>query len=162
MNPEFLSGEASASPAVETLLDGARTLAAAGLGVGALSARNGPRTTTHAELPFARLQPQDFIEVADYDPHLDRILCLGRRDPHALAGAHHLILRAKKELGAIIQVEGPPPSAGTPTPRTQLDLAMRVLEDLRKGDVARVAGRTFVVGRSPQEAVKRALQVLAP
>ena len=158
VNPEFLSGEASASPAVELLIVAGDRLTAAGFSQGALSARNGPRTTTHAYTNLANMQPQDFVEIADYDPHLDRILCLGRRDPHPYAGMHHLMFRAKKEIGAIAMVErtrpGPAPAPG---PRSQLDMAMAALEALRKGDIVPVGRHMLAVGRTVDEATSRAI-----
>ena len=164
MNPEFLSGEASASPAVQPLLDGARRLDALGFGSGALSARNGLRTTTHARVPLGALSDQDFVEVADYDPHLDRLLCIGRRDPQPFAGMHHLMLRAKREIGAIVMVEAP--SAGDRAPgaktggRTQLDLALAALEALRGTRTTSVGAHVLVTGRFVEEAVGLAVEVL--
>lgn len=162
MNPEFLSGEASASPAVEPLLDAARRLDAAGFGVGALSARNGLRTTTHASLPLAMLTSQDFIEVADYDPHLDRLLCIGRRDPQAHAGMHHLMLRAKKEVGALVMVEAAAPASlpQAKRGRTQLESAMNALEALRGTDACAMPPFLLATGRTPTEALQRALALL--
>lgn len=166
MNPEFLSGEASASPAVDPLLAGARRLAALGFGGGALSARNGLRTTTHANLPFELLTAQDFVEVADYDPHLDRLLCIGKREPHVHAGLHALVLRAKKEVGALVMVD----AAGAPSVleglpkakrgRTQLESALAVLEALRGRDAVAFGTFAFVTGRSPEEALARAEKLL--
>lgn len=167
MNPEFLSGEASASPAVEPLLAGARRLAALGFGGGALSARNGLRTTTHANLPFEMLSPADFLEVADYDPHLDRLLCIGRREPHAHAGMHALMLRAKREVGAIAMVDArdaPRALAALPQAkrgRTPLESALAVLEALRGRDAAAMGQWVVATGRSPEEAVARVEAILA-
>lgn len=158
VNPEFLSGEASASPAVEPMLAGARRLAAAGFGAGALSARNGLRTTTHAALPFDLLTAQDFLEVADYDPHLDRLLCIGTRAPQPHAGMHALILRAKREVGAIAMVETTLAPAGVPEAkrgRTQLESALAALEKLRGGDAVRIGPHLVVTGRSVPEALTR-------
>ena len=164
MNPEFLSGEASASPAVEPLLAGARRLAAAGFGAGALSARNGLRTTTHANLPLVMLTAQDFVEVADYDPHLDRTLCIGKREPHVHAGLHTLILRAKKEVGAIVMVELPQDAAlDVPQVKrghTQLENALAALEGLRGRDSIRLGPSLIVVGKSPDDALARAFALL--
>ena len=162
MNPEFLSGEASASPAVEPMLQGARRLAGLGFGGGALSARNGPRTTTHANLPFELLTEQDFIEVADYDPHLDRLMCIGKREPQPHAGLHALILRAKKEVGAIVMLDAqgaPALLARLPTAtrgRTTLESALAVLEKLRAADAVALGALVIVVGRSVREALERA------
>ncbi|HEX2022080.1 MAG TPA: hypothetical protein VHH36_05160 [Candidatus Thermoplasmatota archaeon] len=166
MNPEFLSGEASASPAVEPLLAGARRLARLGFGAGALSARNGSRTTTHANLPLELLAPGDFLEVADYDPHLDRILCIGKREPHAHAGMHALMLRAKREVNAIVMVdarEKPEALAALPQGkrgRTQLEQAMGALEALRGRDAAALGTHLVVTGRTPEEALARAEKLL--
>jgi hypothetical protein len=163
VNPEFLSGEASASPAVAPLLDGARRLDALGFGNGALSARNGLRTTTHARVPLGVLSDQDFVEVADYDPHLDRLLCIGRRDPQPFAGMHHLMLRAKREIGAVVMVEAP--SAKRPGPsakagRTQLDMALGALEALRGTQAIALGQHVLVTGRFVEEAVGLAVEVL--
>jgi hypothetical protein len=162
VNPEFLSGEASASPAVDPLLAGARRFAEMGIGAGLLSARNGLRTTTHAQVPFDGLQASDFAEVADYDPHLDRLLVIGARSPHPLAGMHALILRAKKEVGAIAMVEGDP--GGLPAVkrgRTTLESALAVLEALRGGDAVAFGPYLLAVGRTPEEAIARAEALLA-
>ena len=164
MNPEFLSGEASASPAVEPLLAGARRLDASGHGAGALAARNGLRTTTHANLPLGMLTAQDFVEVADYDPHLDRLLCIGRRDPHARAGMMHLVLRAKKEVGGLVAVEVDAAPATLPQAkrgRTQLESAMGALEALRGGDACVQGNLLLVAGRTAEEALDRAARLLA-
>lgn len=167
MNPEFLSGEASASPAVEPMLAGARRLAALGFGGGALSARNGLRTTTHANLPFELLTDQDFVEVADYDPHLDRLLCIGTRAPQPHAGMHTLMLRAKREVGAIVMVDAaaaPAVLEGLPQAtrgRTQLEGALAALEKLRGTDAAAVGQFLVVTGRSVKAALERAEQILA-
>lgn len=157
MNPEFLSGEASASPAVEPLLAGARRLAAAGVGSGLLAARNGPRVTTHAGVPFEALGSHDFVEVADYDPHLDRLMVLGSRAPHPHAGLVHLIFRAKKEVGALFLLEGaradaPEAARG----RTTLENALAILEALRGRDAVRWGTFLVVVGRTPEETLARA------
>lgn len=166
MNPEFLSGEASASPAVEALLEGARRLAQMGFGVGALSARNGLRTTTHANLPLGMLTAQDFVEVADYDPHLDRLLCIGKREPHAHAGLHALMLRAKKEIGGLVMLDlAAAPGALAPLPqaergRTQLESALHALEALRGHDAVALGHFLVVTGRTPEEAVGRAFALL--
>lgn len=162
MNPEFLSGEASASPAVETLLAGARRLDELGFGVGALGARNGLRTTTHANLPLGMLGPQDFVEVADYDPHLDRILCIGRRDPNPHAGLMALVLRAKKEVGGLVLVEAPD-LAGPPEVkrgRNTLESAMATLEALRGRDACKLGRLLVVTGPTPELAIERALSLL--
>ncbi len=160
MNPEFLSGEASASPAVEPLLAGARALAEAGFGAGSVSARNGPRTTTHGNAPLGMLTSGDFIEVADYDPHLDRLLCIGKREPHPLAGMHAIMMRAKKEVGAIVMVEIGERELAEEVPRvkrgrTQLDHAMAALEALRHRDSAIVGGLLVVTALTPAAAFKR-------
>lgn len=166
-NPEFLSGEASASPAVEPLLAAARALDGLGFGSGALSARNGLRTTTHAAAPLGMLRAEDFVEVADYDPHLDRLLCLGRREPQPHAGMHHLMLRAKKEIQVVLMVEGREPGAGSPglptakLGRAQLDNAMAALEALRKSDAVWLGRFLVVTARSPAEALARAKGLLA-
>lgn len=166
MNPEFLSGEASASPAVEPLLAGARRLAAMGFGAGALSARNGLRTTTHANLPFEMLTPGDFLEVADYDPHLDRLLCIGKREPHVHAGMHALVFRAKKEVGGLVMVDASKaPQALAPLRqakrgRTQLESALAVLEALRGVDAAAFGSFLVATGRTPEEALARAEKTL--
>ncbi|HUR70087.1 MAG TPA: hypothetical protein VM370_12650 [Candidatus Thermoplasmatota archaeon] len=157
MNPEFLSGEASASPAVEPLLEGARRLAALGHGAGALCARNGPRMTTHAALPFDLLTPADFVEVADYDPHLDRLMLLGSRPPQPHAGMHALVFRAKKEIGALVQLEAA--SGKVPVAKkgkTTLENALGVLEALRSGDAVQWGNFLITVGRTPAEALARA------
>lgn len=156
MHPEFLSGEASASPAVPALLAGARRLAEAGFGRGALAARNGPRVTTHANLPFELLTDQDFLEVADYDPHLDRLLCIGKRDPTPHAGLLQLVFRAKKEIGALALVEAQEAAASLPAAkrgRTTLEHALGILEALRGGDAVAWGGFVVATGRSADEAV---------
>ncbi|HET6405061.1 MAG TPA: hypothetical protein VFH78_10475 [Candidatus Thermoplasmatota archaeon] len=157
MNPEFLSGEASASPAVEPLLEGARRLAALGAASGALAARNGPRVTTHAAVPFEVLTHQDFVEVADYDPHLDRLMVLGSRAPHPHAGMLQLVFRAKKEVGALVllenvQADAPEAKRG----RTTLENALGILEALRGRDAVRWTQHLIVVGRTPEETLARA------
>lgn len=162
MNPEFLSGEASASPAVEPLLAGARRLAAAGLGAGLLAARNGPRVTTHAGVPFELLAAHDFVEIADYDPHLDRLMVLGSRAPHPHAGLVHLVFRAKKEVGALVMIDGP--RGGAPEAkrgRTTIENALAILEGLRGRDAVRWSDHLIVVGRTPEETLARAEALLA-
>lgn len=163
MNPEFLSGEASASPAVEPLLEGARRLAGQGFGNGIVAARNGPRVTTHAALPLEVLGPQDFLEVADYDPHLDRLMMLGSRAPHPHAGLVHLVFRAKKEIGALVMLDAPDVAARLPAAkrgRTTLENALAILEGLRSADA--VAWGTMVVVTAPSvpKAFARAEAVL--
>lgn len=165
MQPEFLSGEASANPAVPVLLAGARRLAEAGYGRGALCARNGPRVTTHANLPFELLTDQDFLEVADYDPHLDRLLCIGKRDPTPHAGLVHLVFRAKKEVGALALVDAPEAASALPAAkrgRTTLEHALGILEALRGNDA--VAWGSFVVatGRNAEEALARVEKLVIP
>ena len=167
MNPEFLSGEASASPAVEPLLAGARRLAEAGFGGGAVSARNGLRTTTHANLPFEMLTPQDFLEVADYDPHLDRLLVIGKRDPQPHAGVHALVLRAKREVHALVMVDAAAARerlAGLPGAkrgRTHLETALALLEALRGSDAATLGTFLVVTAQSVPAAFARAERLLA-
>ncbi|GEM_PF-1066756 len=157
VNPEFLSGEASASPAVEPMLAGARRLAEAGHGAGLLSARNGLRTTTHANVPFGSLAAGDFVEVADYDPHLDRLLVIGKREPHSFAGMHALMLRAKREVGAIAMAEGKPREGirAVSRGRTMLESALAALEGLRGRDAVAMAPYVLAVGRTPEEALAR-------
>lgn len=161
---EYLSGEASASPAVEPMLEGARRLAQKGVGSGLLSARNGLRTTTHAATPFEMLTPNDFVEVADYDPHLDRLLLIGKREPHAFAGLHALVMRAKKEVGGIVMLDvGEREFPGVPVAKkghTTLENAMGVLEALRGRDSARWRQFLVVTGRTPEEALARAEAML--
>lgn len=161
MNPEFLSGEASASPAVEPLIEAARRFDAKGHGSGALSARNGLRTTTHSGAPLGLLHSADFVEVADYDPHLDRLLCLGRREPHAHAGMHHLMLRAKREVHVIGMVEGQ--AEGLPVAKTsprQLESAMNALEALRGTDAISFGRHVLVTAPSIPALVKRVEELL--
>lgn len=166
MRPEFLSGEASAAPSVVPMLEGARRLATLGFGAGALSARNGLRTTTHANLPFELLTDQDFVEVADYDPHLDRLLCIGTREPQVHAGLHALVLRAKKEVGAIAMVDchAAPhvlaPLRQAKRGRTHLESALAVLEQLRGADAVAFGTFLLVTGRHAEEAISRAFQHL--
>lgn len=162
MNPEFLSGEASASPAVEPLLAGARALAESGHGAGAVAARNGPRVTTHANVPFSMLTAQEFVEVADYDPHLDRLLCIGPRAPHPLAGMFALMFRAKKEIGAMVLVQAPA-AEGIPVAargRTQLESAMNALEALRGRDAVSWDRHVLATGRTVREAFANARAAL--
>jgi len=163
MQPEFLSGEASANPAVPVLLAGARRLAEAGFGRGALCARNGPRVTTHANLPFELLTDQDFLEVADYDPHLDRLLCIGKRDPTPHAGLVHLIFRAKKEIGALALVEAPAAVGALPAAtrgRTTLENALGILEALRGRDAVAWGNYVVATGRSADEALALAARLV--
>ena len=164
MNPEFLSGEASASPAVEPLLEGARRLAARGAGNGIVAARNGPRVTTHAAVPLEILAPADFLEVADYDPHLDRLMMLGSRSPHPHAGMVHLVFRAKKEVGALVLVEAPAAAAKLPAAkrgRTTLENALAIIEALRTADAVAWDRHVVVVAASVPKAFARAEAVLA-
>lgn len=163
MGAEFLSGEASASPSVAPLLDAARRLDALGFGNGALSARNGSRLTTHARSPFGMLTEQDFIEVADYDPHLDRLLCIGRRDPQSYAGMHHIMMRAKREVNCILMVEAPAPRnvPAAKVGRSQLELAMGALEAMRGVWAISQGKHVIVAGRFVEEAVGLAVEVLA-
>jgi hypothetical protein len=110
------------------------------------------------------LSSQDFVEVADYDPHLDRLLCIGRRDPQPYAGMHHLMLRAKREVGALVMVEarGPPAlPAAKNAGRTQLDLAMAALEALRGVRAVTIGRHVVVTGRFVDEAIGLAVEVLA-
>lgn len=163
VNPEFLSGEASASPAVEPLLEAARRLVALGCGGGLLAARNGPRVTTHAPLPFELLTANEFVEVADYDPHLDRLMLLGSRAPHPHAGLVHLVFRAKKEVGALLLLESPKLTQKLPEAkrgRTTLENALGVLEALRGSDAISWGAHAIVVGRTPAEALARAEALL--
>ena len=166
MNPEFLSGEASASPSVEPLVAGAHRLAELGFGAGALSARNGLRTTTHANLPLEVLSPGDFLEVADYDPHLDRLLLIGSRPPHVHAGMHALVMRAKKEVGGLVMVDASAaphvlaPLRQARRGRTQLESALAVLEALRGVDAVALGAFLVVTGRTPEEALARAFEHL--
>lgn len=156
MNPEFLSGEASASPAVEPMMEGARRLAALGYGGGYLAARNGPRVTTHASVPFELLTPADFVEVADYDPHLDRLLMIGQRPAHAHAGLLQLIFRAKKEVGALVMVADPLAASRellvAAKGRTTLENALAILEALRGSDVVAWNGHVVAVAPSVPKA----------
>lgn len=163
VNPEFLSGEASASPAVEPLLGGAKRLAALGFGNGIVAARNGPRVTTHAALPLEVLSPHDFLEVADYDPHLDRLMMLGSRSPHPHAGLVHLLFRAKKEIGALVLVEASAAAAKAPPAkrgRTTLENALAVLEALRGSDHVGWGSSLIVVAPSVPKAFARAEALL--
>jgi hypothetical protein len=164
VNPEFLSGEASASPAVEPLLAGAQRLAAAGFGNGLVAARNGPRVTTHAALPLEMLSAADFLEVADYDPHLDRLMMLGSRSPHPHAGLVHLVFRAKKEVGALVMVDAPAVAAKLPAAtrgRTTLENALAILEALRTTDAVAWGTSFVVVAPSVPKAFARAEALLA-
>jgi len=152
MNPEFLSGEASAAPAVADLLSLAHELAEVGVPGGALGARNGLRTTTHADLPWARLGDQDFVEVADYDPNLGRLLCIGKRAPTPDAPLLALILRAKKELAAVAVLQGQAARAPPGTPSAKrgskpVEDALAALEGLRSHDIV-VLGDDLVVAAS--------------
>lgn len=161
MNPEFLSGEASASPAVEPLIEAAHRLDARGHGSGAFSARNGLRTTTHSGAPLGLIHSADFVEIADYDPHLDRLLCLGRREPHAHAGMHHLMLRAKREVHVIAMIEGQ--AEGLPVAKIaqkQLDCAMNALEALRGAEAISFGRHVLVTAVSIPAAVKRVEELL--
>lgn len=165
MNPEFLSGEASASPAVEPLLAGAKALAKAGYADGVVAARNGPRTTLHANLPLDKLGPNDFCEVADFDPHLERLLCIGRRDPHLDAGMIHLMMRAKKEIGALVIVGNPPASTKGALPQAKpgakpLDNAMAALEGLRSGEAVLLGERLLVTAPSIPKAFAHTRRLL--
>jgi hypothetical protein len=163
MNPEFLSGEASASPAVEPLVEGARRLASLGFGNGVVAARNGPRVTTHAALPLEMLAPADFIEVADYDPHLDRLMMLGSRSPHPHAGLVHLVFRAKKEVMALVMVDAPQAAeklGAMERKRTTLENALAILEALRGKDHVAWGTSLVVVAPTVPKAFARAEELL--
>lgn len=165
MNPEFLSGEASASPAVEPLLAGAKALAKAGHAHGVVAARNGPRTTTHANLPLGSLTANDFCEVADFDPHLERLLCIGRRDPHLDAGLVHLMMRAKKEIGALVLVAAAPAALAKQLPQAKrggkpLEGAMAALEALRGRDAILLGDDLLVTAPSVPRAFAEARRLL--
>lgn len=167
--PLFLGSEASANPDVEELLRIARELVADGAGEGSISVRHGLRATMTLGKPLETLGPKDFVEVADYDPHGDRVLVMGPVAPHAHAGLHALVLRAKKEIGAIVQVALPDDHPAlarlvqAKRGRTTLDHAMSALEALRASPVIR-ATRTqaMAVGRAPAEALENLRKALAP
>lgn len=167
VQPEFLSGEASASPSVEPLLAGAHRLSELGFGAGFLSARNGLRTTTHAMLPLGVLSAQDFVEVADYDPHLDRLLCIGSRAPHPHAGLHALIMRAKREVGALVMLDcAERPDVLAPLPQAkrgprQIDSAMAALEALRGRDAVALGTFLLVTAPTPEQATALAERMVA-
>lgn len=159
-SPLFLGNEASTNPDVEELLRIARELVADGAGEAAISVRHGLRSTMSLAKPLESLGPGDFVEVADYDAHNDHVLVLGPTAPHAHAGLHALILRAKKEVGAILQIPlAPDHPALARLPqvargRTTLDFALGVLEKLRGAPVVRpTKSHLIAVGRSPAEAL---------
>ncbi|HVL48511.1 MAG TPA: class II aldolase/adducin family protein [Candidatus Thermoplasmatota archaeon] len=163
----FLGGEPSTNPLTGDLVAIARALVETGVGHGALSARHGLRATINAAaVPLEALRVEHFVEVADYDPHGDRLMVLGAHEPSPWAGLHALLYRAKREIGAVVQVEMP--SSALPSGlatvargRTTLEGALGVLEALRTATVVGFAGRHVVAtGANPKEAHAAALGVL--
>lgn len=160
--PLFLGREPSQAPVVPELFAAARALAKAEHVGGALSARYGPRfVVTPASIPLDMLSAKDFVEVADFDPHQDHLLCIGEHAPAPEAAIHALVFRAKKEVGAIVDLAIAAAPAGVPAVekgKTTLDTALAVLEALRAADVVALAGkRLLATGRTPQEALERAI-----
>lgn len=158
--PLFLGTEPSQAPAVLDLLRAARGLSDGGISGGALSSRFGARFVVNAAgIPLEMLGGKHFVEVADYDPHQDHVLCLGEHAPSPYAPLHALLYRAKKEVGAVAQVElpqGHEALARLPKVargRTTLEGALAVLEALRTVDAVAFADRTVLaVGRDVAEA----------
>lgn len=145
--PLFLGNETSQNPAVRDLVSAAKALSNAGVGLGAVSARHGLRATINAGgVSFSGLTPAHFVEVADYDPHADTVMCLGPSPPTEHAALHMLVYRAKKEVGAIVQADIPPDHAvharlpQVKLGRTVLETAMTLLEALRTADAVSLGG----------------------
>lgn len=166
--PHFLGTEASQNPLVLELTRLARGLDEAGFGEGAVSARYGPRVTINATgVPFRNLGDGEFVEVADYDPHLDRISCIGTQPPSEHAGLHQLLYRAKKEIMVVAQVKvGPDHVAHERLPkvekgRSTLDDALAILEQLREHDAVTFDDRYVIaVGGTLPELELRAREAL--
>jgi hypothetical protein len=166
--PFFLGGEPSTNPAGGDLVEVAHALAADGAGEGAVSARHGLRATVSASgVPLEAVGPEHFVEIADYDAHLDRVMVLGKHPPSPWAGLHALVYRAKKEVHAIVQVSlaaDHPALARLPAAkkgRTTLDNALSILEALRGASAVAFAGRYRVAaGSSPKEAFAAAERAL--
>ncbi|MHB8604875.1 MAG: class II aldolase/adducin family protein, partial [Thermoplasmatota archaeon] len=103
--PVYLGHEASRAPVVADLVAAAKACVAAGATSGALSARYGPRCVINAETLLETLGPDHFVEVADYDAHNDHVLVLGSSPPSSRAAIHSLLYRAKREIGAIVELD---------------------------------------------------------
>ncbi len=161
----FLGNESSASPLAPVLRDLADVLRERGFDRAALSARFGPRMVTNATTALAGIGPDDFVEVADYDSHNDHVLVIGDREPGSHAALHALVFRAKKEVGAIVQMDAAQ-AAGRDLPdvvpaRRVVDSAMGILEALRATDAVRFGtGSVFAVGATPRDAVIAALTAI--
>ncbi len=162
----FLGTEASGSPDVPALQAAAARLVAVDLSAATLSARFGPRAVVNAAMPLDALGRDDFVEIADYDPHNDHVLCIGRHEPAHESALHALVYRAKKEVGAVAQVTGNASGVEASVPRvvrgrTTVETALRVLEALRSADTIVLGEKQLLaVGRTPEEAVGRALRAL--
>ncbi|HWG92019.1 MAG TPA: class II aldolase/adducin family protein [Candidatus Thermoplasmatota archaeon] len=161
--PLFLGSDVVATPEAEALVAAAHRLSKAGVTGAALSARVGPRfAITAGGMPLDMVGMEHIVEVVDYDPHIDQILCIGPQPPSPLAPLHALVYRAKKEVWAILQTDLPaahPARAGAPavTPgRTHLEGSLKLLEALRTSSVVQY-GKTavFSVGRTVDEAARR-------
>jgi hypothetical protein len=163
----FLGSEPSANPDVSGMLEAARRLSAAGIEEGGLTVRHGLRATASQGIPFGEITARAFVEVADYDPHRDTVLVLGPAHPHRFAALHTLILRAKHELGAVIQAPLP---SGRAMPvavpfaraaRGPLDSALAVLEALRRGTVVAISPTEWLaVGPHPAAIVGHVLPLI--
>ncbi|MHB8584220.1 MAG: hypothetical protein ACYDDF_00070 [Thermoplasmatota archaeon] len=166
--PLFIGSDPSSNPLVEDMLRAAQTLTSRGVRTGALTARYGLRAIASQGKPLDALGPGDFVEIADYDPATDRALVLGPASPHGSAGLHNLVLRGRREIEAIIEIQDPgtavhrslrtaqmpqvvPGAKGT---KARLDVAFSLLEILRTDPVARLSPHSLLaVGRSPLAAL---------
>jgi ribulose-5-phosphate 4-epimerase/fuculose-1-phosphate aldolase len=71
-----------------------------------ISMKYGKRVLINAKnIDFTKLNPDDFLEIVDYNPLKKVLLLMGPKDPGLETPIHWLIHHAREEVKAIIQID---------------------------------------------------------
>jgi ribulose-5-phosphate 4-epimerase/fuculose-1-phosphate aldolase len=126
---------------------------------GAISIGYGKRVVMNgSNVNLAKLKREEILEIVDYDPIKKVVLSMGPTEPLSDTPIHCLILRARDDVNAIIQVKNDElfknlPSTEKEYPPGSLELAKEILKILRisKAVMIKNEGALFV-GTSLKEA----------
>ena len=142
----FISRETSKCPQLVDILHISKKineLQLAEEGTGSISIRYGRRILINSkDTQLPTLQPEDLVEIVDYDPIKNVVLTMGKKEPCRDTPVHSLIQTARTDINTVIllknkklhdQLSNNLPLTEHEAPTGTIDLAKEILKTLRQG-----------------------------
>ncbi|HDS59889.1 MAG TPA: hypothetical protein ENN54_06345 [Thermoplasmatales archaeon] len=151
----FLSREPVCNPVVAEVVAAGRHLGDGIRCPGTISVRYGNRMLiTGQGVNLCRLEPEDLVEVADYDPVRQTVMVIGPRQP-SLSTPLHWFLYRRPDVHAAVQTHGETAALREDQQEAYpMEMVMEALRGLRDSAMINLGGDRLAVGPSLENALE--------